>query len=101
MPCNSVRTMTVTLEKCNVDTMTEALRSLALCPEGTADKSIICFGNGEYINCATGEAKLAWNRNANEIKQAYSRAIVQRAQKAGWIVKQNPNNQNQYQLIKR
>lgn len=91
--------MGVKLEQCNADIMLQAISDLGLRP--VLANGIISFGSNEYINTKTGESRLAFNRTANEIKQAYSRAIVQRTSKRfGWTVKQSAN-QNQLQILKR
>ena len=83
MPCDTSRLQSVTLEKCDSKTMIAALSDMGLQPILAEGK--ISFGRGEWIDCKTGQSQLAWNRTANEIKVAYSKAIVQRTAKAlGW-----------------
>lgn len=100
MPCEQVRKIEVNLNASDKATMLDALLLMKLGP--MSDGDLIYFGNQEWINTKTGQAKLSWNRNVNEIKQAYSRQIVQRqAKRFGWTLNVNPANQNEIQIIKR
>lgn len=102
MPCDSIRTIGVTLEKCNPETMLAALTDLKLGPRLAENGKTIWFGNGEVIHCDTGEAELSRWREVTEIKRAYSKALVyQAAKKNGWQVQPVAGKQNQYQAIKR
>jgi hypothetical protein len=95
--------MQVKLEKCNATVMIAALNSLNLAPRliGTA----VHFGINEYIDAATGQARLNTNRDANEIKRAYSLAVVQQTTKrAGWTLQQAEPQQTEeltFQLQRR
>lgn len=84
MPCDSVRLTGVKLEACSPEHMLAALTDLRLSPQLTS-AGLIYFGNGESIDCKTGEAQLGRFRDVNEIKRAYSGAVVRAtAKKFGW-----------------
>lgn len=88
MPCDSVRLTGVKLEACSPEHMLAALTDLRLSPQLTS-AGLICFGNGESIDCKTGQSQLASYRDVNEIKRAYSGAVVKAtARKFGWSVAQ-------------
>lgn len=98
MPCNTVSTVQVQLDKANVDLMQAALTALKLRPyrQGTA----LMFGNGEWIDTATGKSALAPTRNPAEIKRAYSAEVVKsQARKYGWSLKETAPFQ--YEVTKR
>lgn len=102
MPCDSIRTIGVELEKCNAQTMLAALTDLKLSPRLAPNGHTIWFGNNEVIHCDTGKAELNQWRDIAEIKRAYSKATVfQTAKKNGWQVVPVAGKQNQYQVIKR
>ena len=85
MPCHSIRTTSVQLDKSNVNLMLAALTDLALGPRLHADGHTIWFGRQESIDCTTGAAQLGRYRTVNEIKKAYSAAVVKAtAKKFGW-----------------
>lgn len=90
MPCESIRTTSVALDKCSPEHMMNALRSLGLSPwQDQGQPHLIYFGSGETINCQTGQSQLGTRRDINEIKRAYSGAVVQAtARKFGWTPQQ-------------
>lgn len=99
MPCDTRRTMTVDLNKCDALTMMDALNELKLRP--MLQSGLIRFGYREWIDTKTGRSELTTLRDVNEIKQAYSRAVIRRSAKQyGWKIKQG-SNQNQLELQRR
>jgi hypothetical protein len=101
MPCDSIRTVEVSLAKCNPRHMFAALEDLKLSPR-LLPGGVIAFGNNEQIDTNTGKSRLTTLRDVNELRQAYSRQIVLSTAKArGWQVKQNPQSLNKFTIIKR
>jgi len=90
MPCDSIRLTGVQLDKCDPGHMMTALTGLKLSPWiDQATPHVINFGNGESINCKTGKGQFGTLRDLNEIKRAYSGAVVQAtARKFGWTPQQ-------------
>lgn len=100
MPCDTIRLQSVQLERCNAQIMLDALSALALAP--ILQNKIIRFGRNEWINTETGQSQLSQWRAPKEIKQAYSKALVQRtAKRMGWPVKVNAKDPMQMEMIKR
>lgn len=98
MPCNTVSTVEVKLEKANLELMESALKALKLSPyrQGTA----LMFGQGEFIDTQSGIARLSPMRNPAEIKRAYSAEVVKsQARKYGWTLKETAPFQ--YEVTKR
>jgi len=92
MPCDTVRTIAVDFGKCNQTTLLAALTEQRLGP--WTEGGLIYFGNGEWINTATGESRLASMRNVSELRAAYSTAVMkQTATRFGWKLKQTGPNQ--------
>lgn len=98
MPCDTIRTTEVQLERCNATLMLAALTSLCLNPLLQADGYCIYFGNNERINCQTGAAALSRWRDQSEIKRAYAAEVVKAtAKKYGWQgAAKNTNQQFTY-----
>lgn len=95
MPCDSRKTIEVELKACNKVLMFDALTELKLRPLKLTNSTVIEFGNGEFIDCATGKATLGTFRSVNEIRQAYSRAVIRHtADRNRWKVKKG-RNQNE------
>ena len=85
MPCDSIRLTAVQLEKCNSTLMVAALTDLGLSPCLDSNGHTIYFANSQSIDCATGQAKLSRYLTTEQIKRAYSAAVVkQTARKYGW-----------------
>ena len=101
MPCDSIRTVGVSLDKCDPPTMLAALTELGLSPRLHSDGHTIFFGN-ESLNCKTGVGQFNRNREVNELKRAYSTQVVrQTAKKNGWQLNPVPGKQNEYVMVKR
>jgi hypothetical protein len=95
MPCDRISTFGVQLEACNANLMFAALQDLGAYPRLRADGHTIDFGNSESIDCATGQAQLSRYHTTEQIKRAYSAAVVKAtAKKFGWApATQNTNQQ--------
>lgn len=94
MPCDSIRLTGVQLEKCNAKLMCDALIALGYSPNMHPDGHTIVFESGQTIDCATGAAQLGRYLSVNEIKRAYSAAIVKAtAKKFGWAPQANNTNE--------
>ena len=90
MPCYTMTNVTVDLSKAvkaGAGNVFAALQALGFQPAQQGD--VIRFGNGEWINATTGEARLSSNRDVAEISRAVSKQVVlSQAKRFGWSVKE-------------
>ena len=94
MPCDSIRLTSVQLSQCNAALMVSALTELGLSPCLDSNGHTIYFANSQSIDCATGQAKLSRSLTMEQLKRAYSCAVVkQTAKKFGWAPQANNTNQ--------
>lgn len=102
MPCDSIRTVGVSLDKCDPPTMLAALTELGLSPRLHPNGHLIYFGNNETLDCQTGKGQFAPTRELNEVKRAYSTTVLkQTAKRNGWQLNPVPGKQDEYVMVKR
>jgi hypothetical protein len=80
--------------------MMAALAELGLGPVLQADGHTIRFDSNQSIDCSTGQAQLSRYASVDQLKRAYSAAVVKAtAKKFGWTP--NQTNTNQQFVFKR
>lgn len=102
MPCWTVSTVEVAVEKMNPELLMAALTALKLDPFQTVGR--ITFGSGSTYDIVTGRMILKTTRDVTtltkEIKRAYSAEVVKsQAKKYGWSIKQTAPYE--YEVVKR
>ena len=89
MPCDQIRTVTLNIGKCDKTLLSAAMQELGYATGWTYN---------EQSQTILIKGRTAGNVEVNQIKQAYSRQVIQsQAQRFGWKLLKQEGNQFTYQ----